>query len=495
MYGATGKVGNKVYFRANGKTVARELVTPKNPKTDRQTIQRVVMAQVTKSYTKFKTICDHSFEGYTNGAQCANQFRKLNMRKARERAAEIQQGGGSLSEYYNFQPIGSDKWVPSTVILSQGQLRAIEVAIGELNMNNVASVAVNANTYASVCESLQLKRGDQLTLVCVNKFNGEYEVNYARIILDPRNADGSGASMDSAFIDAGAIVNPNWRNTGDIESLSFDGAINFRVGRGTLVAAAVIASRKDGNDWLRSNATLVISEEAIGSDKCSLWAAMEASYNASDLDIESEQYLNNAGVGGAQAPVYPEGEDDDTPSYSNNATINGIAQSVAGGSVSVNAPLQTVVVTGQNLADAPLYAVKASAPTEKIYPTKTATSATFNLSGVEGDTFNFYKSSDAPAWFSIQVQAASAPSGDEMTITSVNGTSKSKGGSATVQPSSTVTIAGTNMTGTWKLGTNDPTSSSATSVVFTAPAANGNYNVTFNGTNVFTLLVTNEEGD
>ena len=75
MYGATGKVGNKVYYRANGKTVSRELVTPKNPKTDLQTIQRVIAAQVGKSYQKFKDICDHSFEGVTNGAQCMNRFR------------------------------------------------------------------------------------------------------------------------------------------------------------------------------------------------------------------------------------------------------------------------------------------------------------------------------------------------------------------------------------------------------------------------------------
>ena len=118
MYGATGKVGNKVYYRANGKTVSRELVTPKNPKTDLQTIQRVIAAQVGKSYQKFKDICDHSFEGVTNGAQCMNRFRKLNMRYCRERAAEIQQSGSSLSQFYNFQPIGTDKWVPNATILA-----------------------------------------------------------------------------------------------------------------------------------------------------------------------------------------------------------------------------------------------------------------------------------------------------------------------------------------------------------------------------------------
>lgn len=33
MYGATGRVGNKTYYRSNGKTIAREAITPKNPKT------------------------------------------------------------------------------------------------------------------------------------------------------------------------------------------------------------------------------------------------------------------------------------------------------------------------------------------------------------------------------------------------------------------------------------------------------------------------------
>ena len=61
MYGATDSVGNKVYYRSNGKTVAREKVTPKNSQTDAQTVQRVIASQVGKSYNKFRNICDHSF--------------------------------------------------------------------------------------------------------------------------------------------------------------------------------------------------------------------------------------------------------------------------------------------------------------------------------------------------------------------------------------------------------------------------------------------------
>ena len=107
MYGATGRVGNKTYYYANGKTVARTVVTPKNAKTTAQTIQRVIAAQIAKDYQKFKSIVDHSFEGYTNGFQCMNRFRKINMKNKRMRAAEIQNAGGSLAQFYNFQPIGS----------------------------------------------------------------------------------------------------------------------------------------------------------------------------------------------------------------------------------------------------------------------------------------------------------------------------------------------------------------------------------------------------
>ncbi len=146
MYGATGKVGNKVYYRSNGKTVVREAVTPKNPKTDLQTIQRVIAAQVGKSYSKLRTICDHSFEGVTNGAQCMAVFRKLNMRYARERAAEIQQSGNSLSQFYNFQPIGSNKWVPGAVILSQGQLDKVAVSVGQTAFSPTSTL-----TQATTC--------------------------------------------------------------------------------------------------------------------------------------------------------------------------------------------------------------------------------------------------------------------------------------------------------------------------------------------------------
>ena len=45
----------------------------KNPKTTAQTLQRVLVKVVALCYAMLKAICNHSFEGVTNGFQCMNK--------------------------------------------------------------------------------------------------------------------------------------------------------------------------------------------------------------------------------------------------------------------------------------------------------------------------------------------------------------------------------------------------------------------------------------
>lgn len=62
----------------------------KNPKTNAQTVQRILMKVVVMAYVMLKDICNHSFEGFTNGLQCMNKFKKLNLKYLRERASTLQ---------------------------------------------------------------------------------------------------------------------------------------------------------------------------------------------------------------------------------------------------------------------------------------------------------------------------------------------------------------------------------------------------------------------
>ena len=73
--------------------------------------------------------------------------------------------------------------------------------------------------------------------------------------------------------------------------------------------------------------------------------------------------------------------------------------------MNVTAPLNTVVVSGTNLSESGIYAVK-SGSSEHIVPTKTASAATFSsLNGQAGDTFTFYKAEGEAAWFTTTVSA------------------------------------------------------------------------------------------
>jgi len=415
MYGATGKVGNKTYYQSDGKTIAREIVTPKNPKTDAQTLQRILVRVVGMFYALLKMICNHSFEGFSIGAKCAERFRSLNLRYLRERATSLQNSGQSLSQFYQFTPLQSDKCMPFAAIISQGHLPEVSVSI-DAEGGHVAKVNVPGRTYADFVNAWGLQRGDQLTFVTVQKREGKYEANYARITLNPRNADGSGAPMTTEIVDSqGEFPCSNWKNRLNFSTFQFNtDHFNFVLGRGGIVVAAgIIVSRKDkSGDWFRSNCQLVLNEAGFGSDLCSLAEAVEKSYVTSDVDMESEFYLNNAGGAGtgSTGDITPSGGgggvEPGQPSYSNTATINGVSQNIAGGSVTATAPVTSVAVSGSNLGDV-TFTAKVDGTGEAISPTShDANGASFTGLNVEAD-HNLVVYRGSAVWFTITAQSSS----------------------------------------------------------------------------------------
>ncbi len=391
----------------------------KNPKTSAQTLQRVLMKVVSMAYVMLKYICNHSFEGVSNGFQCMNRFKKVNLKYLRERAATLQQYGQSLNQFYQFMPLQSEKWSPFAAIISQGQLPQVSVSI-DAEGGHKARVNAPSRTYADFVKAWGLQRGDQLTFVTVQKREGNYEVNYARIVLNPRNADGSGAPMTTEIVNSqGEFPCSNWKNRLNFLTFDFDtDHFNFVLGRGgDVVAAGIIVSRKDrSGGWFRSNCQLVLNEAGFGNDLCSLMQAVENSYGVNEIDIESEFYLNNAGSagtgstedvtpGGGSGGVTP-GE----PLYNNFATINGTSQTVSGGSVTATAPITSVVVSGTNLTDV-TFTAKVDGTGDTITPTShDATSASFTGLNVEAD-HNLVVYHGGTVWFTITAQPAGG-SGD-----------------------------------------------------------------------------------
>ena len=417
MYGAQGRIGNKTYYEVDGETIVREIVTPKNPQTDAQTLQRLLIKAVGTTYSEMSEICDHSFEGYSNGAKSAAHFRSVNLNYLRDRAATLQSSGQSLNQFYQFTPLCDKKWVPFAAIISEGHLPEVSVSIDAVG-GHKAYVNTPGRSYGDFVTTWGLQRGDQLTFVTVQKREGAYEVNYARIILNPRNADGSGAPMTTEIVNsAGDFPCSNWKNQLNFSTFEFDtDHFSFVLGRGgDVVAAAIIVSRKGKGHrcktytWLRSNAQLVLNEAGIGSDLCSLAEAVEKSYTTADIDMESEFYLNNAGQGGSgtTGDITPSGGSGGVtpgePTYNTRATINGVSQNIAGGNVTATAPVTSVAVSGSNLGDV-AFTAKVDGSGEAINPTShDASGASFTgLNVAAGHSLVVYHG--GTVWFTVTAQ-------------------------------------------------------------------------------------------
>jgi hypothetical protein len=303
MYGAIGRVGNKTYYQRGGKTIARTITTPKNPKTKDQSLQRVLLKAVNKSYSKLKEICNHTFEDYDNAFECMNKFKRVNLMYLREHATALMNSGRGLDGFYQFTPLQSEKWTPFAAIISEGHLPAVTVDISA-EEGHVAYVNSPGRTYADFVTTWNLQRGDMVTFVAVQKREGNYEVEVARLVLDPVNADGSGAPMTTEIVDGqGGFPCSNRKNELNFSAFVFDiDHFNFVLGRGgDVVAAGIIVSREDeSGNWLRSNCQLVLNEAAFGPDLFSLAKAVAYSYKAPEIDMESEFYLNNTDKGGTR---------------------------------------------------------------------------------------------------------------------------------------------------------------------------------------------------
>ena len=297
MYGAIGKVGNMTYYQRLGKTIVRTNTKPKNPKTEDQSLHRVLVKTVNKSYSRLKEICNHSFEDYNNAFECMNKFKKVNLKYLREHVATLEESGQGLDQFYQFTPLQSQKWTPFAAIISEGHLPVVSVGIDAAG-GHKAFVNSPGRTYGDFVTAWGLQRGDMVTFVTVQKREGEYQTDIARLVLDPCYADGSDAPMSTEIVNSeGEFPCSNKMNELNFSTFEFDtDHFNFVLGRGgDVVAAGIIVSRENvSGNWLRSNCQLVLNEAGFGSDLCSLAKAVEYSYKRPEIDMESERYLNNA---------------------------------------------------------------------------------------------------------------------------------------------------------------------------------------------------------
>ena len=167
-----GKRGGVVYYRTNGQQISRARnFAPKNPKTDKQLIQRAVTATIAQMYSEGKMIFDHSFEGKLVPAGSQREFLRLNMRALRQAILADINGAASAADpaqyeaslrHYVVNP-QRDTPTPNQYIISKGTYKDSPLTL-VISLDSVylgfPEVATGMTTVAAYLAAYNLLEGD-----------------------------------------------------------------------------------------------------------------------------------------------------------------------------------------------------------------------------------------------------------------------------------------------------------------------------------------------
>lgn len=292
---ARGKVGSLVFSRVNGQQITRARAEQvKNPQTDAQVIQRILLNTVSQAYSRMASICDHSFEGVKAGQDSMSYFMRTNLNALRAKLAE--QGGIDTDEVLT-TPIGQSFLASNDYVISKGSLPALNPA---LVANNGMDWNIGANTYKAVIDMYGLQRGDQITF-CLIRMDAQNVVTfkYARIILDPRNDDGSEAPLTTTLFIGDAVNKPSPKNETPDFTFGVDNqAVLISAGFNTIAGCIIASRQKDDGTWMRSNSNMATNDLSTVGETV---ADALNDFRSGSIDVVNPKYLNNASRGGASA--------------------------------------------------------------------------------------------------------------------------------------------------------------------------------------------------
>lgn len=188
-----GKLGEGVYYHANGKQLARARNRqPANPRTDKQAVQRMVLAAAAKAIAALRPLYDHSAEGVQVGQQSIFYWqRKLTQGFRAAAAAGIGPDLGIVADF----PIKGAPMVPvyDGMPLTEGRLTMRPISMvtdGSLTITLAAALAESISTneaYTAELAKLGIEPGDQLTFVYIAENTSQpvatfgIEIDYAGI--------------------------------------------------------------------------------------------------------------------------------------------------------------------------------------------------------------------------------------------------------------------------------------------------------------------------
>lgn len=311
-----GSTKSHTYSVLDGQQVTKDRVYDvKNPRTEGQMKQRMLMTTVGAAYKFMKSIADHSFEGKASGMACMREFNSRNLNRFKKAA--------SANGHVAFNEYKDGDINPLPFILSAGSLAGFDFKLNESSQLEISFAPADADftTAEGIYAAMGIKKNDLVTFCSVigegGVVNNIFEYTAERFDVVRIVADKSGAVTSP--IDAFTVSTNNADAT---VSAVVEGS-SLKITSGECDFGAVIQSRKADTNWLRSSAVMVVSADLID--------GVQTANQLATYPVGTELILNNGPMenqGGSSAPALPA----PTLSFAQ-STVN------ASGTATVNAPL------------------------------------------------------------------------------------------------------------------------------------------------------------
>lgn len=281
LKGARGKLAGSVLQKSAGVgTIIRENVTPKNPRTKGQAVQRATFAPVAKFYSAFSKALEQSWEGLS---------------KSESYRAFLKQGIADCSQGGWWVPKGTG-FFPMPFQVSKGSLMTVDYdcETSQLKIagteDNETYGAIDLGTVGGLSQvfiNLGYNEGQQVTFIIAayREGSGYYPI-YGRFIIEPENL--LPFTLDQNL---------------EIIKESLDPIQVSGINGTTVAAGAIIISNYEDGKWRRSTQVMAVDEgvmAAITSPEA-FDDSTQSYRDAIDNSIRDSQVYLNDGEGASPA--------------------------------------------------------------------------------------------------------------------------------------------------------------------------------------------------
>lgn len=305
-----GKLGNIVGYKGrDGKRLARIRQTEvKNPKTDGQIIQRMILATASKAYGRMKSIVDHSWQGVAYGGISQSYFLKKAMERIRKFVADsLAAMPASITNPLQWVGLARPDSLAEAgygLQISEGTIPSVSATYAEVgegddkdtvldHFGNLIAGATKENpaTTRGVLNAIGAKVGDQITGVAMLA-NGSFVKSRYVIKADATDEQLNAGWPTDADTEGGAFDPAETKVSNDVMIVPNEDKLKVTSGTSDVAAAAIIISRKDGSTWQRSTQYLMPVGAVDNADAIiKLWQL-----GTTEIATDNPFYLNNADV-------------------------------------------------------------------------------------------------------------------------------------------------------------------------------------------------------